>query len=95
MKPYAAFLWNERRQLVLFNGGVGIITILVLYFLVAPYYQSSTVTILPDFGNKNSDMLSQFSGLASMAGVNVGGDVSTQIYQNLVTSESVVSDAIV
>ena len=39
-------------------------------------------------------MLSQFSGLASLAGVNVGGDLSTQIYQNLVTSETVVGDVI-
>ena len=93
IKPYAVLLWEQRKQIVLFNGGVGVITILILYFLVKPYYQS-TVTILPDFGNKSSEMLSQFSGLAAIAGINVGGEVSTQIYQNLITSESVMSDVI-
>ena len=93
MKPYAASLWRERKQFVLLNGGVAIISILVLLFLIKPYYQS-TVTILPDFGNKSSDMVSQFSGLASIAGVNMGGDVSTQIYQNLILSEAVLSDVV-
>jgi len=93
MKPYAALLWGERKQLVLFNGGVAVVSILVLLFIIKPYYQS-TVTILPDFGNKSSDMLSQFSGLASIAGVNMGGDVSTQIYQNLITSEAVLNEVI-
>jgi uncharacterized protein involved in exopolysaccharide biosynthesis len=94
LKPHAVLLWRKRKQLLLANGGVGIITILILYFLVDPYYQS-TVTILPDFGNKTSDMVSQFSGLASLAGINVGGgDLSTQIYQNLVSSETVLGDVI-
>ena len=39
-------------------------------------------------------MLSQYAGLAAMAGVNVGGDVSTQIYQNLLSSEAVLNDVI-
>jgi uncharacterized protein involved in exopolysaccharide biosynthesis len=93
MKPYAASLWRERKQFVLFNGGIAVVSILVLLFLIKPYYQS-TVTILPDFGNKSSDMVSQFSGLASIAGVNMGGDVSTQIYQNLILSEAVLSDVV-
>jgi uncharacterized protein involved in exopolysaccharide biosynthesis len=93
IKPHIALLWSKRKQLVLVNGGVGVITVLLLYFYIKPYYQS-TVTILPDFGNKSSDMLGQFSGLAAMAGVNVGGDVSTQIYQNLIMSETVLSEVI-
>jgi uncharacterized protein involved in exopolysaccharide biosynthesis len=93
MKRAVTTLWTHWKQLVLINGGVGIITLLILSFLVKPYYQS-TITILPDFGNKSSDMFSQFSGLASMAGINVGGDVSTQIYQNLIMSETVMSDVI-
>jgi uncharacterized protein involved in exopolysaccharide biosynthesis len=93
IKPFGALLRTKWKQLVLVNSGVGVVTILVLYFLLKPYYQS-TVTILPDFGNKSSDILSQFSGLASLAGVNVGGDLSIQIYQNLVTSETVLGDVI-
>jgi len=94
MKPFAVLLWSRRKQLALVNGGAAVITVLILLFLVKPYYQS-TVTILPDYGNKNSDMFSQYSGLASIAGINVGGgDVSTQIYQNLITSETVLNDVI-
>ena len=33
IKPYAVLLWEQRKQIVLFNGGVGVITILILYFL--------------------------------------------------------------
>ena len=93
MKPYIAHLWSKRKQLVLVNGGVGVIAILFLYFFGKPYYQS-TITILPDFGNKSSDMFSQFSGLASMVGISMGGEGSTQIYQNLVTSEAVLGAVI-
>jgi uncharacterized protein involved in exopolysaccharide biosynthesis len=94
VKPNAVLLWKNRKILVWVNSTVGIIAILTIYFFAKPYYQS-TVTILPDFGNKTSDMVSQFSGLASMAGINVGGgDLSTQIYQNLVTSESVLGEVI-
>jgi uncharacterized protein involved in exopolysaccharide biosynthesis len=39
-------------------------------------------------------MLSQFSGLASLAGVNVGSGSPTEIYQNLLQSESVVGPVI-
>jgi len=93
IKPSDQLLWRNRKQIAMVNGGVGVITVLVLLFLIKPYYQS-TVTILPDFGNKSSDIVSQFSGLAAMAGVNVGGDVSTQIFMNLIKSESVLSEVI-
>jgi len=39
-------------------------------------------------------MLGQLSGLASLAGVNVGGSNQTQIYQELITSESVLTPVI-
>jgi uncharacterized protein involved in exopolysaccharide biosynthesis len=93
IKPQIVLLWSNRKQLVWMNGGIGVISILILYFIIKPYYQS-TVIILPDFGNKSSDMFGQLSGLAAMAGVNVGGDGSTQIYQNLIMSESVMNEVI-
>ena len=93
LKPYVLLLWNERKKLLIINGSIFVVKLLYLIFLAKAYFQS-TVTILPEFGGKSSDMLSQFSGLAAMAGVSVGGDVSTQIYQNLVTSETVMNDLI-
>ena len=93
IKPYARNLKNNRKQLLVVNGSVCVLAVLYLFLVVKPYYQS-TITILPDFGNKTSDMLSQYAGLAAMAGVNVGGDVSTQVYQNLLSSETVLSNVI-
>ncbi len=61
--------------------------------MAKPYYDT-TVTILPDYGTNASSMLGQLSGLASLAGVNVGGSTPTQIYQELITSESVLTPVI-
>jgi uncharacterized protein involved in exopolysaccharide biosynthesis len=56
-------------------------------------YYTSTVTILPDYGAKETT-LSQLSGLASLAGVSVGGGTPTDVYQNLLTSEVVLKPVI-
>jgi uncharacterized protein involved in exopolysaccharide biosynthesis len=93
LRPYIKNLWQARRKLLWINGGVAAATILILLFLVKPYYDT-TVTILPDYGTNVSSLLSQFSGLASLAGVNVGQSNPTQIYQQLITSEAVLSPVI-
>lgn len=92
LRPYILKLWNKRKQLLIINGAVLIITLLILLFLVKPYYESSVV-ILPEYGSK-SNMLSQFSGLAALAGVKVGETTPTEIYQNLLQSESVIAPVI-
>jgi uncharacterized protein involved in exopolysaccharide biosynthesis len=92
VQPYYKKLRANRRNFILFNLAVLIFTIAYLLFLAKPYYES-TVTILPDYGSKSS-MLSQLSGLASIAGVNVGEAAPTEIYQNLITSETVLKDVI-
>ncbi|MEW6702182.1 MAG: Wzz/FepE/Etk N-terminal domain-containing protein [Bacteroidota bacterium] len=93
LKPYFKLLWQNRWRFILFNLLVLILTILYLLLIAKPYFKS-TVTILPDYGNKSSEMLGQLSGLASLAGVSVGDTPPTQIYQNLITSESVLSEVI-
>jgi len=91
-RPYFLKLWNKRKKFLIINGIVLAITLLILLFLVKPYYES-TVVILPEYGNK-TNMLSQLSGLAALAGVNVGSGAPTEIYQNLVQSESVMAPVI-
>ena len=86
-------LWQNKLKFILFNVFAIILFTLYLLFLTKPYFKS-TVTILPDYGNKSSEMFGQLSGLASLAGVSVGDTPPTQIYQNLLTSESVISDVI-
>ena len=88
-RPYILRLWNARWKFVKINAVVLVLTLVYLLFLTHPYY-NSTVTILPDYGNKSGGMLSQLSGLASLAGVSVGKGAPTEIYQNLLTSESVI-----
>ena len=92
LRPYFLKLLNKRKKLLIINGVVLILSFLCLLLLVKSYYVSS-VTILPEYGSKSS-MLSQFSGLASLAGVNVGSGAPTEIYQNLLQSESVIGPVI-
>jgi len=91
-RPYLLRLWQARWKLVIFNSAILLLTILYLLFLTKPYYES-TVTILPEYGSKSST-LSGLSELASMAGVKVGEGAPTEIYQNLIFSESVLEPVI-
>ena len=93
IKPYLQILWKRKWKLAIFNGSVLVLAVLYLLFLTKPYYHSS-VTILPNYGNKSSEMLGQLSALASLAGVNVGSADPTQIYESLLKSESVLSPVI-
>jgi uncharacterized protein involved in exopolysaccharide biosynthesis len=92
LRPYLTKLWGVRKKFLYVNGVVAIVAVLYLLFLTKPYYDS-TVTILPNYGT-NASMLSQLSGLASLAGVSVGNATPTQIYQELLTSESVLAPVI-
>ena len=92
IKPYKERLWAVRKKFLIVNFIVLILAVAYLLFLAKPYFES-TVTILPEYGNKSS-MLSQLSGLASIAGVNVGEAAPTEIYQNILTSESVIAPVI-
>src|ERR1035438_1951192 len=92
LRPYILKLWYKRKILLIINGTVLILTLIILLFIVKPYYESSVV-ILPEYGSK-SNMLSQLSGLAALAGVRVGEVAPTEIYQNLLQSESVMAPVI-
>lgn len=92
VKPYFNKLWSNRKKIIIINIVVLIITLAYLLFLTKPFYQSS-VTILPEYGSK-SNMLSQLSGLASLAGVKVGDSAPTELYQNIITSETVLQEVI-
>ena len=93
LSPYFQKVWESKKKLFIINGTVLIVTVAILLFLVKPYFDT-TVTILPDYGANASSLLSQFSGLASLAGVSVGNSTPTQIYQELITSEAVLTPVI-
>ncbi len=85
-------LWGWKKQIILINSAVVIAVISYLILFVDPYYESS-IAILPEFGN-NASTLSGLSNLASIAGLNLGEAVPTEIYENLVLSEAVLEQVI-
>ncbi|MBK7629858.1 MAG: hypothetical protein IPJ23_03985 [Ignavibacteriales bacterium] len=93
VRPYFTKLWSNRKYFAIVNFAVLILTLAYLLFLTKPYFES-TITILPEYGSKSSSILSQLSGLASIAGVKVGESAPTEIYQNLISSESVLQNVI-
>ncbi len=92
-RPILFRLWQKRKQFVYVNAIVLVLTLSYLLFLTHPYFDSAVV-ILPDYGGSSGSMLSQLSGLASLAGVSVGKGAPTEIYRNLITSESVLTPVI-
>ncbi len=93
VRPYVINLWQVKKKFIIFNAVVLVLALAYLLFLTKPYF-TSTITILPDYGSKETTF-SQLSSLASLAGVSVGqGGVPTDIYQNLINSESVLSPVI-
>ncbi len=92
LKPYLEILFKKRRSILIFNAVILVISITYLLLLIQPYYISS-VSILPEYGSK-SGLVNQLSGLASFAGINIGEAAPTEIYQNLIKSERVMSKVI-
>jgi uncharacterized protein involved in exopolysaccharide biosynthesis len=92
VRPHFNKLKENRKKFLWINVSIAVLTIIILYFGVSLYFESS-VTILPEYGNKNTN-LGQISDLAALAGVKVGEGAPTEIYQVLVTSESVLEPVI-
>lgn len=87
-RPIFKRIWEARKKLLIINFAVIVLTLVYLLIIVKPYFDSS-ITILPDYGSKLTS-LGQLSELAAMAGVNLGGDaIPTEIYQNLIQSETI------
>ena len=91
-RPHFKKLNENRWKFVSINISIAALVLVLLFFIVPPYYES-TVTILPDYGNKSTS-IGQFSDLAALAGVKVGEGAPTEIYQVLAASESVLEPVI-
>lgn len=92
IKPYIEVIFNKKKTILTFNLVVLILSVVFLFFIKKPYY-NATVSILPEYGSK-SGLMNQLSGLAAIAGINVGEAAPTEIYQNLIKSEQVISNVI-
>jgi uncharacterized protein involved in exopolysaccharide biosynthesis len=91
-RPHFKKLKENVRNFLWINLSVAVLALLLLFLIIPPYYES-TVTVLPEYGNKNTN-LGQLSDLAALAGVKVGEGAPTEIYQVLVKSESVLQPVI-
>ncbi len=91
LKDYINRIRTYRRELLIFNGIIAVITLIILLFIIKPYY-SSSVSILPDVGRKST--FTRLNEFASLAGININEGAGTEIYQNLVSAESVLRQVI-
>jgi uncharacterized protein involved in exopolysaccharide biosynthesis len=89
-EEFFSVLWGSRKLIGIITALVTIVAIIIS--LLLPKYYRSTVIILPE---TNQSKLSGLSNLASLAGVNVGGEVSpSKLYPTIVTSEAVLKNVI-
>jgi len=92
VKPYISFFIQKKIKIIWFNIIVFGLGVAYILFFIEPKYKSN-ITILPDYGSETS-ILGSLSGIASMAGLNVGKSSQTQIYEELIYSETVLRDII-
>ena len=85
-------VWAERKRIALIAIVIAVVA-LGVNFLLQPYFKS-TATILPETDKSKMGSLSQFAGLASLAGVNVNAGDIARLYPVMLTSEAVLRDAI-
>ncbi len=86
-------VWAERKRILIWSCVAGITTLLFNFFVLNLTYKAST-SLLPETEKGKMGMLSQFSGLAQLAGVNVPGSEVARLYPIIVTSETVLRPVI-
>ncbi len=86
-------LWGSRKLIGIITASVTVVAIIIS--LLLPKYYRSTVVILPETSQSKLAGLGGLSDLASLAGVNVGGEVSlSKLYPTIVKSEAVLKNII-
>jgi uncharacterized protein involved in exopolysaccharide biosynthesis len=92
IKPRLKNLKVHRKRLVIINSVAAVLTLLILFLLIKSYYNSE-ITILPDYGNKNTS-LNQLGSLEALTGINLENSTPTEVYETLIKSESVLAPVI-
>ena len=86
-------LWGSRKLIGVITASVTVAAVIISFLL--PQYYSSTVIILPETNPSKLAGLGGLSDLASLAGVNVGGEASlSKLYPIIVKSEAVLKNVI-
>jgi uncharacterized protein involved in exopolysaccharide biosynthesis len=81
-------VWAQRKRILLWSAGVGVVTLLFNFFVLNLTYKATT-TLLPETEKGKLGSLSQFSGLAQLAGVSVPGSEISRLYPTIITSETI------
>ncbi len=82
-----SLLWNKK-IFILFVTGIGTLLAVVLSFIITPVYESKS-TILPEM---EKSKLGPLGDLATLAGVNLSGDViMVKLYPDIMMSETVLN----
>jgi uncharacterized protein involved in exopolysaccharide biosynthesis len=85
-------IWAERKRILVISLAVGVVTLGINLLLPKSY--KATAVLLPETDKNKLGMMSQYAGLASLAGVNVsGGDIS-RLYPTILTSETLLRNVI-
>jgi uncharacterized protein involved in exopolysaccharide biosynthesis len=86
-------LWQKKIPISLVVGTVTLCAV-IYSLLLAPTYRSTAV-ILPEADRSKLGGLSSMADLASLAGINIGGDGSlVRLYQTIITSEAVLKNVL-
>lgn len=81
-------VWAERKRVLFLSLAVAIVTAIVNFAVFNLSYKAST-TLLPETEKGKLGGLSQFSGLAQLAGVSVPNADVSRLYPIILTSETV------
>jgi uncharacterized protein involved in exopolysaccharide biosynthesis len=84
--------WERRRFILRAAGIVALLTLAVNFLLPVRY--RSTSTILPEAEKSKLSALSQFAGVAQLAGVSLPGSEIARLYPAMVSSETVLRPVI-
>jgi uncharacterized protein involved in exopolysaccharide biosynthesis len=86
-------IWKERKRIFAVSLVVSVLTLLVNFLLLSLYYKA-TASLLPETDKNKLGGLSQFAGLAQLAGVGVPGSEISRLYPTIVMSETVLRPVI-
>ncbi len=80
-------VWRNRKKIAWISAGLALLALLISFLF--PKYYKSTATLLPEADKSKLSGLGELTGLASLAGVNVGGSDLAKLYPTIVQSETI------
>jgi len=86
-------VWQERRVVLYVALGIALVTGIVNFLILDLTYKASA-SLLPETDRNKLGSMSQFSGLAQLAGISVPGVEISRLYPTILASETVLRPVI-